>query len=69
MIDLKSLREKFYRKADLIVKNEKNIIETTEDIIKQINFPIKISKNLKRIPKKIYLKKKIGLKKILIKKW
>ena len=36
LINLISIREKFYRKADLIVKNEKNIIETTENIIKKI---------------------------------
>ena len=34
--NLISIREQFYRKADLIVKNEKNIIETTENIIKKI---------------------------------
>ena len=36
LINLISIREKFYRKADLIVKNERNIIETTENIIKKI---------------------------------
>jgi len=36
LINLISIREKFYRKADLIVKNEKNIITTTENIIKKI---------------------------------
>ena len=36
LINLIGIREKFYRKADLIVKNEKNIIETTENIIKKI---------------------------------
>ena len=36
LINLIGVREKFYRKADLIVKNEKNIIETTENIIKKI---------------------------------
>ena len=36
LINLIAIREKFYRKADLIVKNEKNIIETTENIIKKI---------------------------------
>ena len=36
LINLISIREKFYQKADLIVKNEKNIIETTENIIKKI---------------------------------
>ena len=40
-------------------------IRLKEDIINQINFPIKISKNLKLISKNIYLEKKIGLKKIL----
>ena len=34
--NLISIREKFYRKADLIVKNEKNIIDTTKYIIKKI---------------------------------
>ena len=36
LINLIGIREKFYRKADLIVKNEKNIIETTKNIIKKI---------------------------------
>ena len=36
LINLRSIREKFYRKADLIVKNEKNVIETTKNIIKKI---------------------------------
>ena len=36
LISLINNREKFYRKADLIIKNEKNIIETTENIIKKI---------------------------------
>ena len=36
LINLISIREKFYRKADLIVKNEKNIIDTTKNIIKKI---------------------------------
>ena len=36
LIDLINKREKFYQKADLILKNEKNIIETTENIIKKI---------------------------------
>ena len=36
LINLIGIREKFYRKADLIIKNEKNIIETTENIIKKI---------------------------------
>ena len=35
-MNLISNREKFYQQADLIVKNEKNIIETTENIIKKI---------------------------------
>ena len=37
LINLMSYREKFYQKADLIVNNENNIIETTEKIIKKIN--------------------------------
>ena len=36
LINLIGIREKFYLKADQIVKNEKNIIETTENIIKKI---------------------------------
>ena len=36
LINLISIREQFYRKADLIIKNEKNIIETSENIIKKI---------------------------------
>ena len=36
IINLINNREKFYRKADLIVKNENNINETTENIIKKI---------------------------------
>ena len=36
LINLIGIREKFYRKADLIVKNENNIIATTENIIKKI---------------------------------
>ena len=36
LINLINIREKFYRKADLIVKNEKNIIVTTENIIEKI---------------------------------
>ena len=36
LINLKNIREKFYQKADLIVKNEKNIIETVENIIKKL---------------------------------
>ena len=36
LINLISIREQFYRKADLIITNEKNIIETIENIIKKI---------------------------------
>ena len=36
LINLINKREKFYQKADLIIKNEKNIIETTKNIIKKI---------------------------------
>ena len=36
LINLINKREKYYQKADLIIKNEKNIIETTENIIKKI---------------------------------
>ena len=36
LISLINNREKFYRKADLIVNNEKNIIVTSENIIKKI---------------------------------
>ena len=36
LINIIDIREKFYRKADLIIKNENNIIETTEKIIKKI---------------------------------
>ena len=36
LINLIGVREKFYRKADLIVKNENNLIKTTEIIIKKI---------------------------------
>ena len=36
LIALINKREKFYQKADLIIQNEKNIIETTENIIKKI---------------------------------
>ena len=36
LINLINIREKFYRKADLIIKNEKNIILTTENIIEKI---------------------------------
>ena len=36
LINIINIREKFYRKADLIVKNEKNIIETIENIVKKI---------------------------------
>ena len=36
LINLISIREKFYQEADLIIKNEEDIIETTENIIKKI---------------------------------
>ena len=36
LINLINIREKFYREADLIVKNEKNIIVTTKNIIEKI---------------------------------
>ena len=36
LINLINKREKYYNKADLIMKNEKNVIETTENIIKKI---------------------------------
>ena len=36
LINLISNREKFYQKADLILKNEKNIVKTTQNIIKKI---------------------------------
>ena len=36
LIHLINIREKFYREADLIVKNEKNIIVTTKNIIEKI---------------------------------
>ena len=36
LIDLISKRKKFYHKADLIIQNEKNIIGTSENIIKKI---------------------------------
>ena len=36
LINLINIREKFYQKADLIVKNEKNINLTTENIIEKI---------------------------------
>ena len=36
LINLISKRKKFYQKADLIIQNEKNIIETTKNIIKKI---------------------------------
>tara|TARA_E500000178_G_C16841532_1_gene670812 strand:- start:389 stop:913 length:525 start_codon:yes stop_codon:yes gene_type:complete len=38
LIDLKKKREKFYKKADLIIINEKNIIETTKKIINKITY-------------------------------
>lgn len=43
-------------------------VRLKEDIIDQVNFKIKISKNLKKIPKKIYLEKKMELKKIFFSK-
>ena len=36
LINLINKRKKFYQKADLIIQNEKNIIETTENILKKI---------------------------------
>ena len=36
LINIINIREKFYQKADLIVKNEKNIFVTTENIIEKI---------------------------------
>ena len=36
LINLINKREIYYQKADLIVKNEKNIIETVENIIKKL---------------------------------
>ena len=36
LINLINKRKKFYQKADLIIQNEKNIIETAENIIKKI---------------------------------
>ena len=36
LMNLINKREKFYQSADLVIKNEKNIIETTENIIKKI---------------------------------
>jgi len=36
LINLIKFREKFYRKADLIIKNEANIIQTTQNILKKI---------------------------------
>ena len=51
------------------IKNKITLVEIAqgirlkEDIINQINFPFIVSKKLKRIPKKLYLEKKIGLKK------
>ena len=36
LINLISKRKKFYQKADLIIQNEKNMIETAENIIKKI---------------------------------
>ena len=36
LINLISKRKKFYQKADLIIQNEKNMIETAENIINKI---------------------------------
>ena len=36
LINLINKRKKFYQKADLIIQNEKNMIETADDIIKKI---------------------------------
>ena len=36
LINLMSIREKFYQKADLIIHNEKNMIDTAKNIIKKI---------------------------------
>ena len=36
LINLINKREKFYQEADLIIENEKNIIETTKNIIKKL---------------------------------
>ena len=36
LMNLLNKREIYYQRADLIIKNEKNIIETTENIIKKI---------------------------------
>ena len=36
LINLMEKREKFYKKADLIIKNEKNIFDAAKDIIKKI---------------------------------
>ena len=36
LINLINKRKKFYQKADLIIQNEKNIIDATENIIKKI---------------------------------
>ena len=36
LIDLIKEREKYYQTADLIINNEKNLSETTQDIIKKI---------------------------------
>jgi len=36
LINLMETREKFYKKADLIIKNEKNIFDAAKDIIKKI---------------------------------
>jgi shikimate kinase len=36
LINLINKRKKFYQKADLIIQNEKNLIETTKNIIQKI---------------------------------
>ena len=41
-------------------------VRLKEDIIDQIDFPIRVVKKLKKISKKIYLEKKIGLRKMLL---
>ena len=41
-------------------------VRLKEDILNQISFKIKVSKNLKKISRSIYFDEKIGLKKILI---
>ncbi len=37
LVDLIQKREKFYNKADLVIKNETNINDSIENIIKEIN--------------------------------